>query len=371
MANNTVSWGLIPGVSSPTANLPVGSLYNLYATDSNGRGTIPFDVNWATGPNITSQVTVSTSAALLSAVSTPGTEVTVQAGTYSTIQGVANDVHIILQPGVYVNSSTLDFSGPKGAYFGGQRQKLTGAGTASRIEGGFHSYSSVLDLTISEAEFVPVGSSLSSLGTGWCDVHVGGGSRISIISSRFTTTNTGSSSYGFFTQQPMTDLIVANTYFHNSGAIAGAVRLADAGTRIIWVDNYVYSTTGYAAFRYHNAGQYLWMRNNQFENNTTGMWLDTNTAPQSGPGAQSDIWIYDDNWYGVPSGDQILRLDIRDNATYPVTNLTMDGCTYYTAEIPPFVVHGDPVVDGTGEPTWNIGTNLNQPLTTPPTWVQN
>jgi hypothetical protein len=86
---------------SPPGSVPSESeIYDLYATDSNSRGTIPFTVTWPTAPTAPlTPLTVTDSGTLATALATANAQITVAAGSYGTLALAQNDQHWIIDNG--------------------------------------------------------------------------------------------------------------------------------------------------------------------------------------------------------------------------------------------------------------------------------
>jgi hypothetical protein len=74
-------------------------LYDLYGTDTENRGVIPFAVNWPEAPSTSTNLTVSNNTELATALATPNAEITVAAGSYNALNIAADDQEWIVDAG--------------------------------------------------------------------------------------------------------------------------------------------------------------------------------------------------------------------------------------------------------------------------------
>lgn len=132
-------------VSGPSAP------YDLYATDANSRGTIPFTVTWPTAPQGTlTDLAVTDGSTLATALATPNARITVAAGSYGTLALAQDDQHWILD---------------NGATFSGM--SATGRPVRILIEGGnIHAGSGNITLIVDDLLFRNVNITVNTLALG-------------------------------------------------------------------------------------------------------------------------------------------------------------------------------------------------------------
>jgi hypothetical protein len=93
---------------------PSQVLYDVYGTDAEDRGTIPFAVNWPAVPSTTSEGTVTNNTQLTEALNTPGIRATVVAGSYNALVLSQDNQH-------FECADDAIFAGLSGNGFGGVR----------------------------------------------------------------------------------------------------------------------------------------------------------------------------------------------------------------------------------------------------------
>lgn len=270
--------------------------YDLYATDTQSRGTIPFTVTWPTEPqNPTTLISVTNDTQLQSAALTPNATITVAAGTYGALNISRND-----QVWVLDNNATL--SGLSGSSFG--RVSITG-GNVTNIAADvtFQSFSDLLIENVNMNVFT---------------VNFGFGTN-NFQRAAFIHNTLYAQSTGFFTPGAVAndvgvwsdDLIVAANY------ISGGMQVGNSGNEaalriqsvrnVILVDNRnrcgIDGQGIKHTYRSHYGNQNYWMRRNMSEYGDGVYWqprANTGTViPNNYMGAH---WIYDHVFY-VPSNN--------------------------------------------------------------------
>lgn len=313
-------------VVSGTTDASSGDPYDLYASDTQLRGTIPFTVTWPTEPTITSSATVTP--ATFSANNVNGREITLSSGTYGDLFIGGSDKTLILQSGANIGTLTLQC----------QRVKITGqAGSViSKINHNSGGTDVLLDGIISN-------------GGSW---ELWDPTRMALINSSLT--NAG---WSFFVQwnpanaKPVDIIVAGNTILASS---LSPVRVENV-ERFILVDNQLRSRDGFASLRIHQEGdsnQDFWVRNNQFENLTdNGRWQ---FGPNDGqPRTMSNAYFYDNAVYGANSY-------LAPAPTLSFSNFNAERNYIYSN----IETSGDWLVP----PASGSGNTAQGGYTTPPTW---
>lgn len=317
------------------ATTPSSEPYDLYATDTQSRGTIPFVVAWPTEPTITSTATVTP--ATFSANNANGREITLTSGTYGNISLGGTDKTLILQSGATVGTITL------------QGQGLKIVGQAGSIVSQINHDSGASDVML---------DGINSNGGSW---QLWDCTRFALLNSTVATDGFSV----FFQFNPANprpqDVIVAGcTIDALTGGGFAPVRFQDIN-RMVAVDTRFVSNGSFASLRIHNefnGGNVdnQWIRNCQCEG---GGWQ---WGPNDGnTGTFDNIWAYDCAVYGIDAG-----FALANNLTF--NNFAADRnyiySDFFTTPGAQWISQGG--TSGTG---WNLGNNPSQGgYVTPPAW---
>lgn len=340
--------------------------YNLYATDSRSRGVIPFQVNWPSPPEVTSEQVVSTNEELTASINTNGRRTIVQSGSHLTWTGGQingrSDIDLVVQPGASIANSTPTF----GMYWNGcSRVRVSGGGSLLMNL----AWSGISDLMVD-------GVTYNADFAGAANVSYDGCARVAIINSTIRSTH-----YALFPGaaqpgQQCQDMIFANTQF--IAALDGTQsiwRTVDTTRRLVFVDcRSSCESGGTYSLRIHGDAQDVWIRNCQFENG--GVWFAPEYIGFENTHNIVNASLYDSSLYQAFGQGLNMTFQLHsDNEPggYPrQTNLAVSGNEQYTENGGPF---------GTVQPpqsTWNFAAtsyagpsadvNYVGPRSNPPAW---
>lgn len=300
--------------------------YNLYTTDTNSRGLVPFTVTWPTPPAGTlAELSVTDSGTLATALATPNARITVAAGSYGVLALTRNDQHWILH-------DDATFSG------------LTTASRRSRIviEGGSFTSSSSFtiladDLWLDNVNFTATDSLAFGIGA------FGGNpaqtcNRVAIV---HCTSYSGRIGLYFAPGLPGNrhqDIILAGNYVSggmtvgNSG-VEPAFRIQGA-ERVILVDNRARcGIDGQGikhTYRSHFGNQDFYMRRNMTEYGD-GIYFRPRSDAVSGgvDDYMGDHWVYDYLFYSnSPAVPAYATRTDASSTTWPGVLVAVGGRAY-------------------------------------------
>lgn len=254
------------------------STYDLYASDQNDRGVIPFPVNWPVAPDTTTTVTVSSYSALASAVQTPNRKIEVVGDcSGGSLQIVANDIWVELQDGARIGDVTIGRGGSST-----QRVLLSSRTPRSGRMGGMTIGSDSTDIMINGMDMQSSSGALNMY-----DI-----TRVALINSYI--------SYGGGYQVAAwqgssgldnTDLIIANTQVVSNNS--SSFRLQKLNRAVIVDTLGDTRNTGYATLRLEFDSRNVWVRN--FTGYGGGFTLDPQVGSSRPNATVHDITYYDSN----------------------------------------------------------------------------
>lgn len=260
-----------------------GDPYDLYGTDTNSRGTIPFAVNWPSPPVTTTTLTVSNNTELATALATPGAEITVAAGSYNALNITSDDQNWIIDNGA-------TFAGVTGNDFA--RVKISGGNFVTTGTLTLHSFT---DLLMHNMNIEAV-----SISFGLEEGFNGEFNRLALVHCTIYNERTG-----FYTATAdilQSDLILAANYVSGgmtvgSSGVEPAVRVQEV-TRVILVDNRArcgFDGEGIKhTYRSHRGNQDFWMRRNLTEYGDGVYWQAVaNSDPVEPQYRMGRHWCYD------------------------------------------------------------------------------
>ena len=204
---------------------PDTSIYDLYGTDTNARGTIPFTVTWPTAPTGTlTPLTVTNNTQLATALATPSAQITVAAGSYNALTLAEDDQDWIIDDGA-------TFSGFGGTGFA--RVRVTGGNVVTAGDVSPYGFTDLLMRNINiECQSLNIGlgsTMFSRAAMVHCTVYA---TRVGLITPGASASDVGVRGY---------DLILAANY------VSGGMLASDPGVepafriqsveRCILVDN--------------------------------------------------------------------------------------------------------------------------------------
>jgi hypothetical protein len=335
-----------------TGETVTGVLYDLYGTDSESRGTIPFAVNWPEIPSTSTNLTVSNNTELATALATPNAHITVSAGSYNALVLAQDDQH---------------WECADGAIFAG----LSGNGFARvRINGG---------QIITSGDVTPYGFTdlaLTNVYVECDDFNFGLGTvlfeRLAIVHCTTFCTRTGFFVPGATANDAgvwATDLILAANYVSGgmlpgSSGIEAAFRIQSV-IRSIVVDNRArcgFDGEGIKhTYRSHYGNQDFWMRRNLTEYGD-GIYIKprANADTIVANNYMGDHWVFDHEYHSTAKSAYAFRDDV-NSTNYPGA-LVADGNDGY---FDPSTGSG-PYWAFNGQAGDTIGTNTSNAYTAPP-----
>lgn len=291
-----------------------GAPYDLYGTDSNERGTIPFTVTWPTAPQGTlTELTVNDASSLSTALGTANAQITVEAGSYGTLALAEDDQHWILADGAV-------FSG----------LSATGRPVRTIIEGGEFSLGTSSTLLVVD-DFLMDNVNISAVGT----FGFGSGTLVTNRVAMIQTTVVADV-YALFTPgQSANDagqighhLYVAGGRLHGGRSPSGA----EATARIMamhefimvdtWLENGIDTEATNRVLRSHYGNHNYWVRN-VISPQGDGIYFQprANGDPIEAINRMGDHWVYDVALYfdsddGGATGTHALRNDVNSTDWY-------------------------------------------------------
>lgn len=294
--------------TSFTISPPSDTPYDLYATDSQSRGTIPFAVNFPAPPQTSQNLTVTDQSSFNTALSTSGAHITVAAGSY----GALNITGVTDQYWDIDNGATFSsFSG-----FNASRIHISGGVVDQQ---GSTSLTGITDWTIHNMNMSldDDGNSLSG-GSGRGGLTIGnpivsGGEAVRVMMIHCTvrafktavlvSADTEAANYN-------TDLIFVANYIQGGQFYNGtsAANISEAGLRImgthrtVVVDNRLRSGTPGSSFknglRSHYGNDNYWARNNIIDYGDGIQCIPrANSQPIVPANYMGDHWYYDNTHY--------------------------------------------------------------------------
>ena len=257
---------------------PTGAgLYDLYGTDTQSRGTIPFAVNWPIAPTTTQTLNVPGGTSLSAALATPNATIYVAAGSYGTFAPSADHQEWILDDAAIFNGISVI-----------NRNNISVTGGVINEYGGDNS----LAVRSNDISYENVRISMPN-GTGILDSY----NRVSFVQCTLDASAYGLFHYRYTTNYSY-DLILAGNYISGVQTNTNAVRLM--GTRrVILVDNRLVSYETRPTFRSHMGSGDVWLRRNMAAN-SGGILMtpEVNTfTPLETFDYMGDHWIYDFEQY--------------------------------------------------------------------------
>lgn len=298
-------------------------------------------VEFATGPTTTNSVTVNNQTELNAAL-VSGNEVTVNAGSYSSISigSGQTDIDLIL-------SNSAVFSGGL-TISNGQRIRVSGG----VFQGGVYTFL-LLDLanhiTIDNVRFDNGGQFYTWNGN---TPH-----HITIMNSTFDAPGSG---YGLLTG-PVQHMIIANTEFTNQGSTVAGMRLASPSNVII-IDSYLFSS-GNRIFRWNGddaAGDLLLIQDTKLESDSDhNLWLTPSSG--GGPNALSRFEMHGSNYCAPSSGIAGAPFQMDGDVSPGIDDVIITNNNFYS---PDSSVGGSSVTNYTNTPNTfdtyaNRGTACN------------
>jgi hypothetical protein len=300
-------------------------IYDLYATDSNSRGTIPFAVNWPTAPTTSTNLNVTNNTNLATALATPNAVITVAAGSYNPLALESDDQHWILD-------DAAEFSG----------FTTTSNPTRIKIEGGVVTlgvnYLQMTDVLLDNVRLIGglvLGHATANLPC----------VRVSFVhctwdpTTEFSIISRGNLGEGTVAD-PSTDIFVLGCYMDSQGGSGiGPVR-AQGIHRFLFIDNRVRAGTNGSVdsgrcLRSHYGCSDYWVRR-VLEEYGDGIYLrprgDGADGDETPDDYMGDHWFYDYTIYnpsGNPNGGVYHAARFGSNATTFPGVLTVAGCAAY------------------------------------------
>lgn len=305
--------------------------YDLYATDTVGRGVIPFPVNWPAEPNQSMTVSASTFSALQSAVNAGARRITYTGVSSSGLAIGSDDVWVEMAEGSSIgNVSIMD---------GTHRVRISAIAPRTASVGHISVGSFSTDVLF---RGLNVGAA-----TGNAAINIWDTRRIAFVGCDVQLQNNyfalwAGSGVGSHASQ---DVIIANTRVRGNGQF-GSMRLQHI-TRLIIVDSRADTrNTGYASLRLEYNTNSAWVRN--FEGMGGGFTLDPQVGSSHPTATVHDITYYDTNVYHT---GQITITDTQGDLSNPskVYNITMDDVLFHSDNHTPGTTIGG--VQG----SWNVG----------------
>lgn len=326
--------------------------YDLYGTDTNARGTIPFPVTFPTAPSGLTPFSVTNNAQLATALATTGLDVTVAAGSYNTLALTQTN-----------QNWTLD----NNAVFAG----LTG-NSFSRIEVTGGRFSTAADVSLYDFEDF----TLRNANIACDDMLLGFGnlmfSRCALIHNTIYNQRTGLLTPGVTANDVGVwgyDLILAANYVSggmtigNSG-VEAAIRIQSV-IRAIIVDNRArcgFDGQGIKhTYRSHYGNDKYWMRRNMTEYGD-GIYFQprANADPIISNNYLGDHWVYDHLYYSTLKSAYALRNNVSLTNYYGALVAT-GNAAYFD---PP--TGSGPYWAWNGQTGDTIGTNTSNAYQAPP-----
>lgn len=285
---------LLPGrrgrMSSGIAE-PPGFLYDLYGTDTQSRGVIPFAVNWPAEPSGSlTPLTVTNNTQLATALATDNAEITVAAGSYNALVLASNNQR-------WICDDNAIFAGLSGSGFNTVR--IDGGQVVTTATAGCWNFTDLIlnNMNVECGEFdFGLGSSMfQRLAVIHCTVF-------SLRYGFFTPGATASDAGSFGS-----DLILAANYISggmtvgNSG-VEAAIRIQSMRGRVILVDNRArcgFDGQGVKhTYRSHYGNENYWMRRNMTEYGDGIYWqARANNDPVVANNRMGAHWCYDHEIY--------------------------------------------------------------------------
>lgn len=285
----------------PTALAPVVStdIYDLYDTDVDSRGTIPFAVNWPTAPNVGETVlNVPGDTTLSAALATSGgATINVAAGSYGSLNIAQDDQHWILADAA--NFSGMNVSGESRIIIEGGAVTNTGAFCNFRGE----------DILVRNVNFditemsMGIGANPRSSRIAFVHNTISAADYTMYVDEGLRSTGGDLGSHSDF-------IMAANDMVGGTGSTQSSCRI-QAVARGIFVDNRTGNDDGWC-WRFHHGDGPAWFRRNMVDNGSLGM----NLYPDSGQSAPdsadnfAEFYCYDNEFYLSSSGPYVQRADL-------------------------------------------------------------
>jgi hypothetical protein len=302
--------------------------YDLYATDTNGVGTIPFAVNWPAEPasvSTTVDVTAGNASSLSNALLVNNATINVPAGTYSGSFTVTGSDQIIL----------LD---DEAVIAGGLTVNHTGSAARVRWEGGVID-SIVSNVAVNNARDFLMRNVNANVREVNCGVGTQSARRCAFIHNTIYAQRTGFFTPGASAFQRLQDIILAGNYISggmtvgNSG-VESAIRIQSTDRTII-VDNRLrcgfdgQSVKHTIRSHYGNADYFVRNALTEYGDHVYIKPIANDTV-DDGTYAMGDHWFYDLFFYNTGGGPTIANA-FRDDVkaiSYP-GRLTVNRGTAY------------------------------------------
>ena len=291
--------------------------YDLYASDQNDRGPIPFPVNWPQAPQTNSTIAVSSCSALASAVQTPNRKVEASGNCSGTsLRMAANDVWLELQDGASIGNVDIGAAGTNT-----QRIRISSRTPRSGRMGGLTIGSNSTDIMINGMNMQSSSSSINmydftrvALINSY--VSYGGGYQVAAWQGSSGLDNT--------------DLIIANTQVVSNDS--SSFRLQKLNRAVIVDTLGDTRNTGYATLRLEFDSRNVWVRN--FTGFGGGFTLDPQVGSSRPSATVHDITYYDSRVYHT---SLISFTDTQGDLSNPakVWNITIDNLTFYSNNYTP------------------------------------
>lgn len=278
--------------------VPLADFYDLYGTDANERGTIPFDVNWPNPPDTSSELTVNDASSFSTALGSANARITVEAGSYGPFIPTANDQNWIMD-------DAANFSG----WSVSSRSRLrVDGGIFTFTAGDFNLADASTDVLLNNVRMDIAGSAAAPL--------TYNAVRVALVQTTLDSEGYGLFPTMFVGSTKIQDLIVAGCYIIGLDGSRNALRI-ERTERAIVVDTRLRSADHRPGLRSHRGTSDYWARRVLFED--CGGLLHTPTTGAAWGGSvdyQGDHWIYDMEHY-APTGTQgwVYNLDIDTDIT--------------------------------------------------------
>ncbi len=278
-ANATVNVTVVASNPPPPTG---GGLYDLYGTDTQSRGAIPFTVNWPNEPVTTQTLNVPGGTSLSAALATPNATIFVAAGSYGSFSPSADNQEWILDDAAVFNGISVV-----------NRNNISVTGGVINA----FAMDNYLAAGSNDISYENVRISMPN-GTGILDSY----NRVAFIQCTLDASAFGLFHYRYTTNYSY-DLVLAGNYISSVQTNGNAVRLM--GTRrVVLVDNRLVSHVTRPTFRSHMGSGDVWLRRNMAANSGgVLMTPEVNTGtPLQSFDYMGNHWIYDFEQYTTNAG---------------------------------------------------------------------